>query len=129
VAEKDRQTYFSQELRAQTKFDGPLNFMVGGYYQSTTERYYVNSSLNTTQDLALPLGTRCYDPSNGSFICYRKEPQTKGRTLSAFVQATWIPVEKFEVAGGVRYTHETKRTYQVQPYGVGAFDVSNTVFP
>lgn len=79
---------FSEEFRAQSNFDFPLNAMVGLYYE--------NSGLKTfTRQFAAPPAT---------YWIY-SIPNT---VLSAFGQLTWNVTDEIELAGGVRYTKETK---------------------
>jgi outer membrane receptor protein involved in Fe transport len=50
------------------------------------------------------------------FVAYSKDSQTKGETISAFGQAIWDITDRLNFTAGVRYTHETKDSYFVQPY-------------
>ncbi|MFS0736726.1 TonB-dependent receptor [Sphingomonas sp. 1P06PA] len=103
---------FSTELRALTSFDGPLNFLVGGLYQDTKrdfEQYIMFANIeDSTQDAA----RRYQATSKVSF--------TNGETLALFGQATFKIMETLELAGGVRYTRETKDSFFTQPYNNAA---------
>ena len=99
---------FSQELRAQTSLDGPVNGMLGVLYQKTRrdfDQYVMFAGLRDS--LAAP---------ENRYVASAKDSFTKGETFAAFGQLTVKPVEQVEVAGGVRYTHETKDSYFTQPY-------------
>jgi len=99
---------FSSEFRALTTFDAPVNLMVGGLYQKTRrtfDQYIVLSGL--TNSAAAP---------EDEYLATRKTSFTDGETLAAFGQVTWKVVPTVEVAGGVRYTHETKDSFFTQPY-------------
>lgn len=99
---------FSQELRAQTAFDGPINLMVGGLYQKTKRIFnqYV---------MFAGLSNSAASPEN-EFLATTKYSYTNGETGALFGQVNWKILSTVEVAGGVRYTHETKNSYFTQPY-------------
>jgi iron complex outermembrane recepter protein len=103
---------FSSELRALTSFDGPLNLMVGGLYQNTKRDFIQFVSFGLTND-----------PAAGpyQYLDAVKESFTKGKTASVFAQVTWKLLPNLELAGGARYTHETKRSAFVQPHVSAAF--------
>lgn len=99
---------FSQELRATTTLDGSFNGMIGVLYQKTKrdfEQYVAFAGLRNS--LA---------PAEYEYLASAKNSNTKGKTLAVFGQLTWKIVPKLELAGGVRYTHETKRSFFTQPY-------------
>ncbi|WP_232492720.1 TonB-dependent receptor [Novosphingobium kaempferiae] len=99
---------FSSELRAQTKFDGPINLLAGAYYQKTRRFHRQTGSFGNIEDSTAPAAYR--------YLGYFKQSQTDGETLSAYGQATWKIVPTLEAAVGVRYIHETKDSYLTQPY-------------
>lgn len=102
----------STELRALTTFDGPINFLVGGLYQSTKRDFDQFIMFAGLQDST-------QSPEN-RYLATTKTSFTKGETLSAFGQVTWEIVPTLELAGGVRYTHETKDSFFTQPYNNAA---------
>lgn len=99
---------FSNEFRAQTEFDGPVNLMAGGMYLSTRRDYAQYNVISNVEDAAQPLSTQ--------FLTNYKISFTKGETLAGFGQVTWKLVPTLELSGGVRYTHETKDSFFTQPY-------------
>lgn len=99
---------FSQELRALTKFDSPVNVMVGGLYQKTKREFFQAVLFANIENSAAPDGMR--------YVAYAKDSQTDGETLSAYGQAIWKILPTVEATAGVRYTHETKKSYFTQPY-------------
>lgn len=106
--EVSRWNAFSQELRVLSEFAGPLNFLVGGYYQNT-KRTFDQVVINAnSENSAAPDGYR--------YVQYAKESQTKGETLSGYGQVIWKVVPSVEATGGVRYIHETKDSNFFQPY-------------
>ncbi|MCW1384920.1 TonB-dependent receptor [Novosphingobium sp. KCTC 2891] len=97
---------FSQELRVATKYDGPVNIVVGGLFEdSKRHNEVVNLQLN-----------RPADPANGRRYISSSQIENRGRTYSLFGQATWNILENLELAGGVRWTRETKSTDMVNDY-------------
>lgn len=115
---------FSQEFRVATKFDGPINFLVGAYYGNTTDELYNHT--NFRADIS-------YNAAADQLVTYVKVADLKGRTYSLFGQGTWEIVDKLELAAGARWTSERKRTRNRNTYGVttalGAFNTLNTIYP
>ena len=99
---------FSQEVRALTSFDGPLNVMVGGLYQKTKRDFFQAVMFAAAENSAAAPEDR--------FVAYNKLSQTKGETLSAYGQAIWQILPELELTAGARYTHETKDSFFTQPY-------------
>ncbi|MEX6722866.1 TonB-dependent receptor [Parapedomonas caeni] len=98
AAENEKYSAFSQELRLLSSFDAPVNFMLGAYYQGTKLDFFNSSRI-------APLGA---DPANGKYQTWEKLGHTDGDTYSIFSQMIWDVTDQIELAGGVRYTHETK---------------------
>lgn len=123
VIEDAKNRAFSQELRLLTDFNSRVNFMVGGYFQSTRDVSY-NDAL-----FRADLG---YSPALNRYSGYEKVGTLKGQTLSAFAQGIWKFADGFELAGGARFTHERKTVDLRNIFGVnsavGAFDTSKTIF-
>jgi outer membrane receptor protein involved in Fe transport len=99
---------FSNETRLQTSFDGPVNGMIGTYYQRSKRDYFQNGNFVALTDSSAP------DPYKN--LAYTKSSQTKGETISAFGQLSWQIVPKVELAAGARFTHETKKSFLQSPY-------------
>ncbi len=99
---------FSQELRALTKFDAPVNLMVGGLYQKTKRTFFQTVLFAGLENSAAPTGMR--------YVAYAKDSATDGETVSAYGQAIWKIIPSLEATAGVRYTHETKSSFFTQPY-------------
>ncbi|WP_439569798.1 TonB-dependent receptor [Sphingopyxis sp.] len=87
---------YSQELRLASDFDGPLNFMVGGFYQDTKISYLSVLARNGLAPTYSGLG----DPTIA---------QQDGKAWSAFGQVTFEPVPTLELSAGGRYSHEEKQ--------------------
>lgn len=99
---------YSNETRLVTDYDGPLNMLVGLYYQNTKRTFDQNVLFAGSENSNAPDGLR--------YVSYRKNSKTDGETISVFGQATWNFLPDFELAGGVRYLRETKDSFFVQPY-------------
>ena len=92
---------FTQELRLQSSYEGPVNFTIGGFFESSKR-------FNSYQPI---LGFIGFDASNGgSAYTFKDNYRNRGKTYSAFGQLRWKIVEEVELAGGVRYTKESKHT-------------------
>jgi len=114
-SEQSKYKAFSEEIRAQTTLDFPLNVMVGVYFQSTR--------LDFDQQIIFPGAledTRVTDPTK-RYITVAKLSYTDGRTFAGFAQAQWKLTDTLELTAGARYTHETKDSQFDQPYVISAF--------
>jgi len=115
---------FSSELRAQTKFDSPVNLMMGVLYQSTKRNHTQTGSFGGVSDSSAPAAFQ--------YLGYYKHSETNGETISLYSQLNWKIVPGVEAAGGVRYTHETKDSFLVQPYvnsGLQSLFLQNVLIP
>ncbi|MDT0575978.1 TonB-dependent receptor [Croceicoccus sp. F390] len=108
ATENSSWTAWSEELRFLTQLDGPLNAMIGGLYQNTKrkfEQYAVLANLYNSQA-----------PEEYTFLASAKTSETEGETFAIFGQVTYALTPTLEIAGGARYTDETKDSFFVQPY-------------
>lgn len=125
-----RNTYesLSQELTLRSTFDGPVNFMLGAYYQDVEQRFeayqyafnlaLVPNFLNATpggQALSAALGfdptpgtTFGVDPATGRGSDYTKIHYLDTEVYSAFFAVYWNINERLELTAGARYTDEQK---------------------
>jgi outer membrane receptor protein involved in Fe transport len=99
---------FSQEMRALTKFDGPFNAMLGALYQKTKRDFAQYVMFAGLSDSTAPEGLQ--------YVATAKDSFTRGETFALFGQFTFKILPELELAGGVRYTNETKNSYFAQPY-------------
>lgn len=99
---------YSAELRGLTDFDGPLNFLVGGYYQQT-ERHHQDIVLIASLENSAAAG-------NNRYVTFDKDSQTDDDTVALYFQGIWDLGDAIEITAGARYTDETKKSYFVQPY-------------
>jgi len=95
-----KNSQFSEELRLASSFDGPLDFLIGGFYES--RKLYTLTSIVVPQfSLRLPT----------------ESTHQKQDSYSAFGQLLFNPTEQVQLTVGGRYTHEVKR---LQDYTVQA---------
>ncbi len=116
--ERSRYRALSEELRIQTKLDGPLNFMTGLYAQST--------KMNFLQQIIFPGAledSSVADPSL-RYLTVEKLAHTDGRTIAGFAQAQWKILPDLELDAGGRYTDETKDSTFTQPYVIAPFQAA-----
>ncbi|HEX7943569.1 MAG TPA: TonB-dependent receptor [Phenylobacterium sp.] len=114
-SERSKYKAFSEEIRAQTKLDGPINVMAGVFYQ--------NTRLDFDQQIIFPgalESTAVTDPTK-RYITVAKLSYTDGTTFAGFAQAQWKFTPQLELDVGARYTHETKDSQFVQPYVIAPF--------
>lgn len=100
VTDDSRFRAVSLEARAVSDLDGPVNGLVGLLFQDTRRTVDQNVLSGNIENSSKAPEDR--------YISFGKESFTDGRTISPYVQLTVAPFEGLELAGGVRYTHETK---------------------
>jgi outer membrane receptor protein involved in Fe transport len=113
---------WTQELRLQSNFSGPLNFSLGGIYIDYTAEpvdYWVFSNSLTMTSLALgpPMFTDFNNPPDGTGHNYYLN-RTQLYELSAWAamgELYYQPHEDFTLTLGVRYTHDQKDVFPVSP--------------
>ncbi len=110
---------FSQELRLTSDFDSFFNFMLGGYYQK--------SKLNDANDVKLSDAN--YVAAANRYVSYADNNSQKGTTLSVFGQVLFDITDQLELAGGLRFTRETKKFSKQNVYGIGPFNTLTTLYP
>ena len=120
--QNDYMTNWSQELRLLSTFEGPLNFMIGGYYEHT------NKHADNAGKI-VPLGP---DPRNGKTNNWTGLSHTTGDSYSFFAQAIWNITETLELAGGARWSKEdlamTEGNIFVNQAQVGPIRPGNILF-
>lgn len=100
---------FSQEARARTRFDAPLNFLFGGYFQET-QVHFAQAAIFFGSENSLAV-----DPAN-RYVSVAKRSATGGRTWAGYGQAIWNFLPEWELTAGARYTEEKKDSFFIQPY-------------
>ncbi|MGN6498766.1 MAG: TonB-dependent receptor [Tsuneonella sp.] len=100
---------FTQEVRLASNLDGPINFMVGGFYE------WRKNGFDTSQE-AVNISFIAPDPITGYTADYRKISDTTSNAYSAFGSVSFKPTEALEISGGLRYTKEDKINRITIPY-------------
>lgn len=100
---------YSQELRLASDFEGPVNFMLGAFYENR------EIDFNTSQ-MAVNFSIIALDPVTGSSYDWLKKHKTKTDAFSFFGSTTIDISEKLELAGGLRWTKENKTNTISVPY-------------
>ena len=83
----------SEEVRFASSFDGPLNFMVGGYYQDSAVRNRTITYLGVIKPV----------------FVNNIDVKQDGTAYSVFAQATYKIVPTLELSAGGRYSSERKK--------------------
>jgi outer membrane receptor protein involved in Fe transport len=97
-AEHENYKLFTQEIRANTDLKGPLNFTAGAYFEHFTRPHF-NAPF---------LGYEGFDPDAQNYTNNEQTIANRGDTYSVFGQARWKILDNLELAGGARWTHDTK---------------------
>jgi iron complex outermembrane receptor protein len=92
---------FTQELRLQSDFSGPINFMVGAFYE---DRRFV---FDTSQQ-AVNISMIAPDPVTGFTYDWNKRHVTKTEAVSLFGSLIFDITDQVELVAGARWTDETK---------------------
>jgi outer membrane receptor protein involved in Fe transport len=93
---------WSEEIRLNSSFDGPLNFTAGGFFFDGTNRQLVNGIYN-----------QAYIPLSN----FQRGYFTVGsRTYSLFGQVRYQIIPELELAAGARWTHETRSLDEFNQY-------------
>ena len=95
-AETEEYRALSQEMRLSSEFNGPINYLIGVYYQDS--------------DLAFIGRGRVapHGPDATSAWSYVRDGGYQAKTYSAFGELRWSIAPEVELAGGARWTREEK---------------------
>lgn len=99
----------SQEVRVFSENTGPLNWMVGGYYEN-------RDVLFAAAQNAVNIGFFARDPITGSSFDWHRRHYTDGTAYSGFGSFTYDISPSTEISGGIRYTREKKTNRIRVPY-------------
>lgn len=99
----DHHDTFQEELRFASSFEGPINFVAGGFYQHDTIKFCSGAYLGF---LDLLTGPTPYGPYNNTpyFQCSNQ----KTNSTAGFFEANYKLTDKLTLTGGFRYTSEHK---------------------
>ena len=111
---------YSQELRLASDFDGPINFMLGAFYEDRTFTFdTAQQGVNISfagADPTLPLVGGGVARGTGFTYDWDKTHLTKTEALSFFGSVMIDLTEKLELSGGLRWTDESKVQTISVPY-------------
>ncbi|HEX7930481.1 MAG TPA: TonB-dependent receptor, partial [Sphingomicrobium sp.] len=94
---------FTEELRLESDFSGPLNFTLGGFYEDGMMYDRVRFIQNRAYTIGAPLG---FLPPNTIELDAATTVDIK--TYSLFGQLRYKLTDQLELAGGVRWNDETR---------------------
>ncbi len=100
---------YTQELRLQTDLGGPINFVVGAFYE---DRKFV---FDTAQQ-AVNISLIAPDPRTGFTYDWDKRHVTKTEAISLFGSLIFDITEQLELVAGARWTDEKKVQTISVPY-------------
>lgn len=96
----EKTTAWSQEIRVASQYDGPVNFVLGGYFETQKRATWTVGRGGFGP--AVPI-----DPTVDFHIGYWPSNTADRETWSGFGQVLWDITDNLELTGGVRYTSET----------------------
>jgi len=97
AASKESYELITEELRANTDFDGPLNFMVGVYYEDFDRPFFNSADL-----------FHVFNPAAQNYASVSMDSKSSGDYFSAFAQVRWNILENLELAASARYSEDRK---------------------
>lgn len=92
----------SQELRFQSKFDGPFNILFGGFY--THGKFTFN-----TDAYIFPI---TLDPVANTYVTFKRDNGFESDALSFFAEGTFGLTPELELSAGARYSLEARDSFQ-----------------
>lgn len=101
----------AQELRFQTKFEGPLNFMFGAFAAKSEFTFNTDAYI-----FPVPI-----DPVTGTYVTFRRDDGFESQSLSFFVEGAYNISETWEASLGARWSREERDSYQRSLAGHSAF--------
>jgi iron complex outermembrane receptor protein len=95
----EKDTNWSQEIRVTSSYDAPVNFVLGGYFESAKRRSW-------TVGRGGILNTVPADPAVDFSVGYWPDDTSDRTTWSGFGQILWDIVQDLQLTAGVRYSSE-----------------------
>jgi outer membrane receptor protein involved in Fe transport len=123
----DRNHQWSQELRLESNFDGPVNFSVGANYinyQDFNKYYVILNTATAYSEIENFFGAGIYidplqKPDGTGHNYYLNQDSYKLTSIAGFGEVYWQATDTLRLTGGVRYTQDQK---SVVNYPVVLFD-------
>ena len=91
----------SQELRLESKLDGPLNFTVGAFFSRGEFTYNIDAYIVPVPLMGQP-----------NYLAFSRDNGFEQDSQSIFAQATWAINDQWELSGGARQSWEERKSYQ-----------------
>jgi iron complex outermembrane receptor protein len=88
---------FTEEVRGNTSFDGPLNVSAGVYYENFTRPFFNSPDL-----------FHAYNPVAQNYAAVEMSSHAGGHYISPFFEVRWNIIPSLELAAGARYSHDVK---------------------
>jgi outer membrane receptor protein involved in Fe transport len=115
----------SSELRFSSKFDGPVNFVAGGFLQNEKNDFSVE--VLTVDAAGNPVGTfsgldeddALTNPDGNTF--FGRRDNNKIKQYAGFGEVTYTITDQLTVVGGVRYFHSQQDSSQETTHPFGGF--------
>lgn len=93
---------FAEEVRFQSKFEGPFNVLFGAFYSKGDFDFNTDAYI-----FPVPL-----DPSTGTYTTFKRDNGFKSESYSVFGEGTLNLAKTVELAAGARWSHEARDSYQ-----------------
>lgn len=93
---------FSQELRFQSNFDGPLDVLFGAFYADGKFAFNTDAYI-----FPVPL-----DPVTNTFVTFKRDNGFQTDSLSFFGEGTFDITSQLELSAGARYSFEARDSFQ-----------------
>jgi len=91
------------EIRLASDLDGPLNFVVGGFYQEDDTEFCVLQVVGFLDNFFLGTPSEFFN-ENPLILCNRQDADA----IAGFVDGTYDVTDSFHISAGLRYTREEK---------------------
>ncbi|MCL6741056.1 TonB-dependent receptor [Sphingomonas sp. RB56-2] len=120
---REKYEQFSQEIRLASDTKGKLDYIVGGFFQTSDHSYRDNINIPTNSLLVPVINAQAagFGTLTGGTRAAR-EAKVEAKILSAFAQLNYDITDQFRVTVGGRVTHEEKegdRTLTIQTLAGG----------
>jgi iron complex outermembrane recepter protein len=96
--EAEHYRMFNEEARLNTSYSGPVNYMVGGYYEYSHRNWFNGPDI-----------TNIFNPLAQNYSTTNTFAENAGDSYSAFAQVRWKILSSLEFDAGARYTHDDKK--------------------
>lgn len=118
ITERERYRILTQELRLSSDFDGPVNFMIGAYFE-TADRNWFDA----------PDVSHIFNPLAQNYTTNMQRTKSSNESYSAFAQLSWKIVPTLELSGGARYSRDIKQTDLINLVNNPDSPVGRTLYP